>query len=147
MNGDPYAKDDVDAVESDEAELSPAEKILWRERFSQARFDVGYIREDVDVLVEALRSAYAETGAIDGIIETHTLHTGGFREGYEVTEFEEWLTELVEATGTTVGERPAVIAAESPVARRTSRRAKAEAAPASAITEQRGLLSRLRRSH
>jgi len=139
MSDDAHATGQFDAEE-------PADVgwLLGRERFSQARFDVGYVRADVDALVEALRSAYAERGHIDGVIEAHTLHTAGFREGYEVTEVEEWIAALVRATGTELKERPAPVAASaSPSARR--RRASAEVPISSAITERRGLLARLRR--
>ena len=138
MSEDPHATGQFDAEEPADVEW-----LLGRERFSQARFDVGYVRADVDALVDALRSAYAEHGRIDGVIESHLLHTAGFREGYEVTEFEDWIAALVRATGTELGDRPAAVAAGSPSDRR-KRRAQTETSPSSVITERKGLLSRLR---
>jgi hypothetical protein len=135
---------DAEAAE----ELTPVEKLLNRERFSQARFDVGYERPDVDALVAALRSSYIEEGNFDGVIESHTLHTAGFREGYEITEFEAWLKALITESGTQIGERPAVVAngraPRSSDEIRASKRAKPETGLPSAITEKRSLLDRFR---
>lgn len=140
MSEDPHATGQFDAEEPADVEW-----LLGRERFSQARFDVGYVRADVDALVDALRSAYAEHGRIDGVIESHLLHTAGFREGYEVTEFEDWIAALVRATGIELGDRPAAVAAASgSLSGRRSRRTQTEASPSSVITEKKGLLSRLR---
>ncbi len=146
MSDDP--RDDWDDFDDDEPD--EVERVLGRERFVQARFDVGYQRAEVDALVEALRTAYVETGRIDGVIEAHVLHTAGFREGYEITEVEDWLAELVEVTETQLGEREIIRPVADPWTQTRPSRKERPAQPEavadtpSVITEHRSLLSRLR---
>lgn len=127
--------EEPDAAHEAAQKLATAELLLSRERFSQARFDVGYERADVDVLLAALRSRFAETGGVNGIVESYPLRTAGFRQGYEVSEVEAWLTELAAATGADLGHRahvgPTVNTMSVPVSSET----------------RRGIFARLHRSH
>lgn len=129
----------LDAPEGDDEPVDEVAHLLERERFSQARFDIGYIRPDVDAMLADLRVSYESGDGIAGIVERHTLRTSGFREGYEVSEVEGWITRLSEAAETPIGERPASTPAETGV------RPKRPPRNDPAITEQRGLFGRLRR--
>lgn len=156
MDDDEFLDDQDQAELPELPEVDPVQRLLDRERFTRARFDVGYERADVDKLVAALRSAYDEDGHIDGVIESHVLHTAGFRDGYEVSEVEAWLNDLVVESGTELGERPEVVATaagprsneEIKAAKRSRSRAAGTPGTAmpSVITERKSLIERLRRS-